>query len=166
MRLLQPFLGLCIVLLIALMILPLPVQAASSGAIRAFDDISADAQDYSGQDLTRAEFGDAKLKGANFSGANLRGAVFNGANLSGANLRGVNFSDGIAYITTFAGADLSDAVLESAMLLKTSFKNAKIRGADFSFALLDREQTMLLCKYADGTNPVTGVDTRDSLGCP
>ena len=165
MRLLQLLLGLCLVLLISLTIMPLPAQAASSGAIRAFDDVSGTVQDYSGQDLVRAEFGDAKLKGANFSGANLRGAVFNGANLSNANLRGVNFSDGIAYITTFAGADLSDAILESAMLLKTSFKNAKISGADFSSAMIDRDQTMLLCQYADGINPVTGVKTRDSLGC-
>ena len=165
MRLLWSLLGLCLVLLLSLTILPLSAQAASSGAIRAFDDVSDVTKDYAGQDLERAEFGDAKLKGANFSGANLRGAVFNGANLSGANLRGVNFSNGIAYITTFAGADLSDAILESAMLLKTSFKNAKISGADFSSALLDREQTMLLCQYAEGTNSVTGVSTRDSLGC-
>lgn len=142
-----------------------PVDAASSGAIRAFDDVAATTQDYSGQDLVQAEFGDARLVGANFSGANLRGAVFNGANLSQANWRGVDFSDGIAYLSNLSGADLTDAVLTSAMLLKTSFRGATVTGTDFSDAMLDRDQIIQLCRTAEGINSVTGVETRESLGC-
>jgi uncharacterized protein YjbI with pentapeptide repeats len=142
-----------------------PAQAASSAAIRAFDDVNAVTKDYSGQDLVRAEFGDAKLANANFSGANLRGAVFNGAVLTNANWHGVDFSDGIAYISDLSGADLSDAVLTSAMMLKTSLRDANVTGADFSDALLDRDQIIRLCRSADGINPVTGVSTRESLGC-
>lgn len=140
-------------------------HAASSAAIRAFDDVNIETKDYSGQDLVRAEFGDAKLIKANFSGANLRGAVFNGANLRQANWHGVDFSDGIAYLSDLSGADLSDAVLTSAMLLKTSFRDSNITGADFSDAMLDRTQVLQLCQIADGVNSVTGVPTRESLGC-
>lgn len=142
-----------------------PVQAASSAAIRAFDDVNASAQDYSGQDLVRAEFGDARLVGANFSGSNLRGAVFNGANLSQSNWHDVDFSDGIAYLSNLSGADLTNAILTSAMLLKTSFRGATVTGADFSDAMLDRDQIIQLCRTADGVNPVTGIETRESLGC-
>lgn len=39
------------------------------------------------------------------------------------------------------------------------------RRADFTNALVDKTQQMALCRYADGTNPVTGIDTRKSLGC-
>jgi uncharacterized protein YjbI with pentapeptide repeats len=142
-----------------------PSHAASSAAIRAFDDVKPEAQDFSGQKLVQSEFGDANFAGANFDGADLRGAVFNGAKLTNANLHGVDFSDGIAYITDFANADLTDAILNSAMLLKSSFKGATVTGADFSDAAIDRAQVIALCKTASGTNPVTGVDTRDSLGC-
>jgi hypothetical protein len=75
-----------------------PAEAASSAAIRAYDDVSTDTKDYSGQDLVRAEFSNARLVNANFNGADLRGAVFNGSVLTGANLHGVDFSDGIAYL--------------------------------------------------------------------
>jgi uncharacterized protein YjbI with pentapeptide repeats len=142
-----------------------PALAASSAAIRAFDDVSVQTKDYSGQNLVRAEFSDAKLPNANFSGADLRGAVFNGSVLTGANLHGVDFSDGIAYISNLSQTDLSDAILTSAMMLKSSFRGANVTGADFSEAVLDRDQVLMLCQSASGVNPVTGVDTRESLGC-
>ena len=144
---------------------PLPAQAASSAAIRAYDDVEGVTKDYAGQSLIRSEFNDARLESANFAGADLRGAVFNGATLKNANLHGVDFSDGIAYLSSFVGADLSDAVLTSAMLLKSSFRDANVTGADFSFAVLDRPQVLMLCKTASGVNPTTQVDTRESLGC-
>jgi len=169
MRLLQsfwkPFFTSLLALLIILTALPLPSLAASSAAIRAYDDAEATLQDYSGQSLVREEFSGAKLQGANFSGADLQGAVFNGSDLAGANLHGVNLSNGITYLTNLTDVNLSDAILTSAMMLKSIFRNANVTGADFSFALLDRTQVLQLCKTASGTNPVTGVDTRESLGC-
>lgn len=142
-----------------------PALAASSGAIRAFDDVQSVAKNYAGQNLQQAEFGDAKLADVSFKGADLRGAVFNGAILSRANWQGVDFSDGIAYITDFAGADFSNGIFNSAMMLKSNLKGVTITGADFTDAVLDRDQVVQLCQVADGTNPVTGVSTRESLEC-
>ncbi|HEY9689644.1 MAG TPA: pentapeptide repeat-containing protein [Coleofasciculaceae cyanobacterium] len=143
-----------------------PAWAASSAAIRAYDDAEVSTRDFAGQDLRRAEFASENLAQANFQGADLQGAVFNGSNLSGANLQGVDFSNGIGYLSNFNQADLTNAVLADAMLLRSTFKGAKIDGADFSYAAIDRLQAAQLCEYASGTNPKTGVTTRESLECP
>lgn len=52
-------------------------------------------------------------------------------------------------------------------LTNAQFSRIKsIEGADFTDALLRKDVQMNLCKIAKGTNPTTGVDTRESLGCP
>lgn len=165
MRLIQRLFAIFTIVFVLFVSLPLPVQAASSAAIRAYDDVKAATKDFSGQTLLQAEFSNAKLVSANFSHANLRGAVFNGVLLTNANFHGADLSDSIAYLSDLSGADLSDAILTSAMLLKSRFRDANVTGADFSDALLDRDQVLALCRTASGVNPVTGVDTRESLGC-
>lgn len=164
MRLFRHWLGFFLAVVLVLVAVQ-PAEAASSAAIRAYDDVNVKTQDYSGQDLVQAEFSNAKLVKANFSGADLRGAVFNGAVLKQANLHGVDFTDGIAYLSDLSEADLSDAILTSAMMLKSTFRGANVTGADFTDAMLDREQILQLCRSADGVNSSTGVSTRESLGC-
>jgi uncharacterized protein YjbI with pentapeptide repeats len=161
----KPLIVLFVTLVVLLIGLPHDAFAASSAAIRAYDDVKATTKDYAGKNLIGAEFNDAKLEDANFNGADLRGAVFNGSSLSNANFHGADLSDGIVYNSNFAGADLSDGIFNAAMMLKSNFRGAKVTGADFSDAILDRPQVLQLCESASGVNPVTGVDTRESLGC-
>ena len=136
------------------------------------------AKQFGGYDLTNkdvvGEYG-ADLRLSNFTGAEMRKA-----NLKGANLTGAYLMKAVAYAANFEGANLSDALMDRAVLNKANFKDAvltrvvltssdlgdaTIEGADFSDALIDVTQKNLLCKYAAGTNPTTGVQTRKSLNC-
>jgi hypothetical protein len=121
--------------------------------------------DMHGRNLQQQEFLKASLEGFDLSDTDLRGAVFNTANLQNANLRGADLEDAVAFASRFDGADLSGAVLRNAMLMNSKFTAAVIEGADFTDAVLDLPQQKALCGRAAGTNPRTGVDTRDSLAC-
>ncbi|HIK37437.1 MAG: pentapeptide repeat-containing protein [Geminocystis sp.] len=143
------------------------VLAASSSAVTStFESRDLSGEDFSSRNLQSADFTKVKLIKANFSNSDLRGAVFNGVVAEEANFHGADMSNILTYVTSFDGADLTNAILREAIMKRTTFKDAKVDGADFTMAILDKDQVIQLCKRAKGINPVTGASTRQSLGCP
>ena len=66
------------------------------------------------------------------------------------------------------GVDFSDTVFVSSYFTRTIADAKNIKGADFSEAIMPEKTLKALCARPDaaGSNPKTGVETRESLMCP
>lgn len=122
-------------------------------------------QDFSGQKLQTAEFSNCNMVMTDFENADLRGAVLSASVMTKANLHGANLTDAMLDQVSLTEADLSDAILVDTIMLRSTFEDVNIDGADFTNAILDGAQVRQLCTVATGVNSQTGADTRESLGC-
>ncbi|SAY38455.1 pentapeptide repeat-containing protein [Candidatus Synechococcus spongiarum] len=162
---LRRLLGLAVALLLILLT-PTPGWTITAPELRGAGANAVIKPDMHGRQLQAVEYIKADLAGVDLSASNLTGAVFNTSNLSGADLRGAVLRDVVAFASRFNGADLRNAVLENGLFMQSSFTDARISGADFTDAVVDRSQLPQLCQRADGHNSITDRDTRASLNCP
>ncbi|NCJ07863.1 pentapeptide repeat-containing protein [Synechococcales cyanobacterium C] len=122
-------------------------------------------RNFSHQNLVGTSFAGADMRWANFQGANLQSTILTRGSFLEANLQDADLTDAFADRVFFNEANLTYANFTNAILTSSLFTDAVITGADFSGAILDRHQIAMMCEYAEGINPQTGVATRDSLGC-
>jgi len=63
------------------------------------------------------------------------------------------------------GTDLTNANLEDSFAFSTQFNNVKITGADFTNVYLPNDVLREFCQKAEGINPITNRETRETLEC-
>ena len=131
--------------------------------------VNLDRSDFSNQNLKGVAFQQSIVRDTNFKGTNLYGSSFFDATLDGSNFEDADMTLSNIEMAQFNRANLHNTILKEVYVSgSTLFEGVKdIEGSDWSDTFLRKDQQKYLCEHptAKGTNPVTGVDTRESLMC-
>jgi len=121
----------------------------------------------SGQNAVGFDLSGVIMTATDVSKANFQDAFFSKGYLHDSNFDGADFSNAIVDRASFKGSTLKGAIFKNTVLTGTSFTDADVENADFTEAALGNFDLKNLCKNPTlkGENPVTGVDTRFSVGC-
>ena len=151
--------------LVALSCLFLFTAFGSSALADNFDKEDLQGRNFAQRDLTSDSFVKANLKFADLRNVKAMGTSLFGANLAGTDLSGADLSEATLDMANLRQANLKNALFVDSLMWMAKMENSDIEGADFTNALMRSDTQADLCERASGTNPVTGVPTRDSLDC-
>lgn len=121
----------------------------------------------SGESAVGFDLSGVIMTGTDVSKTNFQDAFFSKGYLHDSNFEGADFSNAIVDRASFTGSSLKGAIFKNTVLTGTSFADANVENADFTEAALGNFDLKNLCKNPTlkGENPVTGADTRFSVGC-
>mmetsp|Transcript_17585 Transcript_17585/g.57463 ORF Transcript_17585/g.57463 Transcript_17585/m.57463 type:complete len:239 (-) Transcript_17585:68-784(-) len=122
-------------------------------------------ESFTNMDLSGSVWAEAELKEAKFDGSDLRQSIFSRAVLYKASMANADLTSAFFDYAVMRGVDLHGSILAGATFIRSDLGDVNAIDADFTDALIDRYQVLSLCETASGTNPITGADTRESLGC-
>lgn len=105
---------------------------------------------------------------ADFSGVDFKEAQISKALARDSKFVGCDFTNAIVDRASFDKSDLSKSIFKNTVLSGTTFEGSNLKDTDFTDAYLGPFDLRNLCANPtlEGTNPVTGEDTKISAGCP
>ena len=140
------------------------IGQANAARDKLFDlrECNLQGQEGAGKDMSGMIAIDAVFDGVNFK----EGQISKGY-IKKSSFKKCDFTNGVIDRVAFEDSELEGAIFKNAVLSGTTFTGSNLKDTDFTDAYLGPFDLKNLCgnPSLQGTNPTTGVDTRESAGC-